>query len=391
VGEGEHPTLDLARALAEGRDVTRVTGLRVRHDGRVVNNQVRPLLQELDRLPFPAYLRPDTWFIEDNRLLRRDPIEETVEYRIYPTRGCPYRCNYCHSHVLRRIVRDLPGRFYRLRSVENVMAELEYARRILPRIRRVKFDGDVFAFPKGWISEFSAHYQARIGIPFELLTYPGELDLSDLKVLKRAGLRKIQTGIQSGSDREVQEAYGRSSTAGDVLQLSRAASEAGVEIAFDLMFDNPLATEDDRRALVELMLRLERPFSVYLYSLTLFPETELTRELLEAGVITPDQVEGAATKSFTQFRLSLDYPRDMREEFWICLAILAAKSFIPPAVIRHLMDSPSWRRRMGVLRTAARLADLTKAAAVAGRMLLDGELTLFKLRQYGSLKKVISL
>jgi len=390
IGEGEFATLDVVQALAEGRPLANIQGLWVREGGTVHKNPVRQLIQDLDSLPFPDYLQPDTWFIEDGQQLRTDPVAQTVEYRIYPTRGCPYTCTYCHSHVMRGISREGGGRYYRIRSVENVIAELEAARSILPRIRRVKFDGDVFAFPPEWIEEFSRSYRERVSIPFEILTYPGELDGRDYQRLKQAGLRKIQTGMQSGSERELRDAYRRQSTSKDILELHRTVLDAGIEVVYDLIFDNPLASEEDKRSIVELLLKLEHPFSIYMYSLTLFPKTRLALDLLEQGLATPDDIEGRATKSYRQFRLSFDWPRPPVDRFWIALTALAAKPFVPKALIRHLMESESLRKKPDLLVAAARLADLTKAGTLALRMLVQGELTLFKLRQYGSFKRVIS-
>ncbi len=390
VGEGEEAVVELSQALQGQGDVMSVAGLWLRRDGKVVQTPPRPLLQNLDALPFPEMMHADTWFIEDDRLRRTDPLAGTVEYRIYPTRGCPYKCTYCHAHVLRKVVQGTPGRFYRYRSVDNVLAELEHALETLPRIRRVKFDGDVFAFPKQWIADFAREYSRRIAIPFELLTYPGELDAEDLKLLQRAGLRKVQTGIQSGSDRELLDNYGRKTKTADVVELSRVAAEAGFEVAFDLIFDNPLATSTDKRSVVELLLQLHHPFTVYLYSLTLFPKTRLTEDLLASGRISPDDVEGRATKSFEQFRLSFDWPRPAEDRFWIALSVLAAKRFVPRPLIRHWLDSDWLKSHPGPLVRLAKAADLAKVGRIAFQMLLDGELTVFKLRQYGTLKRVIS-
>ena len=389
VGEGEFATLDLCRALADGRDPCGIPGVWSKRGPEILPGSARPLLEDLDSLPFPDYMQPNTTFIEDNRVYQADPIAQTAEYRIYPTRGCPYRCSYCYNSTLRDIYKD-SGRYYRIRSVAGVVAELKHAARLLPRTRRVKFDGDVFAFPKQWLREFCEAYARDIGIPFEILTYPGELDEEDLRALKRAGLDKLQTGIQSGSDREVCAVYDRRSTCSDIRELSVAARRAGVETVFDLIFDNPLATRDDKRAMIELLLELERPFKIYMYSLTVFPKTALARDLIERGIITPDDVEGRATKSFTQFRLSFDYPRPPEDVYWISLAILSSKSFVPKRLIRALLNSEHFRKNPGALKLAARLADLAKTAAVALRMLARGELTWFKIRQYGTMGQIIS-
>ncbi len=389
VGEGEHPTLDLCQALAAGARTDAIPNLWARRGTEVVRNAPRPLLRDLDTLPVPDLGAPDTWFIEDGRLRETDPIAGTAEYRIYPTRGCPYACTYCHNSVLRELFRG-HGAFYRMRSVENVIAELELAQRRLPRIRRVKFDGDVFAFPEAWIREFADQYRRRIGRPFELLTYPGELDEDDLVRLRKAGLCKVQTGIQSGSDDEVRTVYGRRSTTSSVLDFARTCRRARVPVVFDLIFDNPLAGRDDKRRMIELLLALPRPFKIYIYSLTVFPRTALAKDLLERGLIGPDDIEGRATKSFRQFRLSLDYPRPREDTFWICLAILSSKSFVPRAVVRRLMRSEWLRDHPAPLKLFAQVSDLVKDAWIAADMLMHGELTMFKLRQYGSFRRLIS-
>ena len=346
-------------------------------------------IKDLDSLPFPDYLQPGTFFIEDNKLRRGDPISETVEYRIYPTRGCPYACAYCNNSVLRNIFKD-KGRYYRFRSAENVIAELEAAKRAMPRTRRIKFDGDVFAFPKKWIEKFCDEYRSRVGIPFEILSYPGELDENDLAGLKKAGLLKIQAGIQSASEKEVKNAYGRNSTVKDIHELTRIAHRLGIEVVFDIIFDNPLATSEDKKAMVEMLLNLERPFLIYLYSLTVFPKTAVAKELLARGLITIDDIEGRARKSFRQFRLSLDYPRSREDIFWISLVILSSKSFIPRGLIRAAMNSAWLRQNPQLLKFSAQAADILKAGVLAMKMLFNGELTMFKIRQYGSFNRVIS-
>jgi len=389
VGEGEFAALELCRALEEGRDPGGIPGLWSRRGSETRPGPARALLEDLDSLPYPDYMQANTVFIEDNRASEIDPIAQTVEYRIYPTRGCPYNCSYCYNSTLKNMYKGL-GRYYRIRGVDGVIGELRHALRLFPRTRRVKFDGDVFAFPKPWLRDFCAAYARDIGVPFEILTYPGELDEEDLRALRRAGLDKIQTGIQSGSDREVSAVYGRRSTCSDIRELSRVARRAGVGIVFDLIFDNPLATPEDKRAMIELLLELERPFKIYLYSLTVFPKTAIARELIERGIITADGVEGRATKSFSQFRLSFDYPRPPEDVYWISLAILSSKSFIPRRLIRALLNSEHFRRNPGALKFAARLSDLAKTVAIALGMLARGELTRFKIRQYGTMGQIIS-
>ena len=389
VGEGEFPTLDLCNALAKGEDPGKIANLWVNTNGEVTKNNPRSLIENLNELPFPDYMNSSTLFIEDDKALKTDPIGDTAEYRIYPTRGCPYSCSYCHNSVLRRILKN-KGKYYRIRDVRNIINELLEAKKILPRIRRIKFDGDVFAFPKSWLDDFCREYTEKIALPFEILTYPGELNEGDLRGLKKAGLIKMQTGIQSGSDEEVKTAYNRRSTVDVIRELTDMAHRVGIQIVYDIIFDNPTADRASKRAVVDLLLEIAHPFRIYIYSLTVFPKTQLADNLLKAGIITTDDIEGKATKSFRQFRLSFDYPRSKEDVFWISLTILTSKSFMPRSLIRRLMKSEWLMEHPWPLRLLAQGSDLIKDAFIASNMLIHGELTLFKIRQYGSFKKLIS-
>ena len=85
--------------------------------------------------------------------------------------------------------------------------------------------------------------------------------------------------------------------------------ELRLDVVYDAIIDNPFATEDDKREMLDFLLEIPRPFKLYLYSLNFFPKTKITLELLEKGIITEKDVEGVATKAWRQFRVSMDYPQ----------------------------------------------------------------------------------
>ena len=389
IGEGEEPLLDLMRTLERGKSPETISNLWIKVDGKIRKNPLRPLIEDLDRLPFPDYGGSDKYFIEDNRLKRCDPLLSDSEYRIYPTRGCPFNCKYCNNSILRKVYQG-KGRYYRFRSPENVIAELEYAREYFKHLRRIKFDGDTFFFPEKWISRFSSLYKERIGIPFEILLHPELANRQALSQLRKAGLVKIQMGLQSGSKKELKEVYGRDTPNQRILQFAHLAKDLGIEVVYDLIWDNPLSTREDKKEMLNILLQIPRPFKIYMYSLIHFPKTVLTNELLNSGRMKPEEVEGKATKSFRQFRLSLWYPRPKEELFWISLSSLTSKTFIPEFVIRFLSRRSWLEKKPAPLKWLAFACDFLKASGMAIEMLFQGELTSIKLKQYGSLKKFIS-
>ena len=387
VGEGEGPLLDLARAIQQGRQVREIENLWVRHeDGSVTKNALRPLIQDLDALPHNQLTRAEMAVIDQGRLTAGDPNQDNVLYRVFASRGCPFRCSYCYNSQFREIFAGC-GRYHRQRSVPNVIAELEAAKRSLPGLRRVRFDDDSFVFARDWIEQLAELYPRRVGLPFDILLNPMVAREWMLRALRDTGLVHVQVGIQSGSANERKKHYNRAESGEQILELAHLLRELGIEVTWDIILDNPLASAQDRQAMLELLLQLPRPFNLFLYSLVIFPRSEIAQMLLDQGLITEDQIEGRATKSFSQFRLSLDYPRPPADTLHACCVSLASKGFVPRPLIRQLSRSALLSRHPGPVRLAAEAANVVKLGQVALRMLSRGELSLFKIKEYASFRR----
>lgn len=384
VGEAEIPAVRWVDALVRGEDPSGIAGVWTRDaSGTPRQAPKEPLVHDLDLLPTPHYGDEGVSFVHGDRLRWQDPAIRGAEYRIYPTRGCPFTCNYCYNNTLRREYKGL-GTYMRFRSVGHCIAELQGARRRFRRIARVKWDGDTFAFPEAWVDELCDRYPKEVGIPFEILLHPSAARDSTLRKLAAAGLCKVQMGIQSASEREAEDDFGRRPMLDKTRHVLGLCHSLGVEMVFDVIVDNPHASDEDRRALFDYLLDLPRPFLLYLYSLTHFPETDTTRMLLRKGLISEDEVEGRAQKSFRQFRVSMDWPRDPGEEFWVAMNVLVTKDFLPKAVL-HRMSRSAWLRRHPAMATrAAYAANSLKMAHVAWKMRRHGELTWFKVRQFAT-------
>jgi radical SAM superfamily enzyme YgiQ (UPF0313 family) len=392
VGEGERPLLELVERFEDGRSIEDAPSLWLRRpDGSVVRNAIAPLVGDLDELPLRLLGGDGIAILDHDRITRGDPMLEHHEFRLFASRGCPYKCAYCYNSSLRAIYPEGKGNYHRRRRVDAVMDELRRARRLLPRLRWVKFDDDTFVFPRPWIEAFAAAYKAEFGdLPFDVLMTPDVARKENLELLKDAGLRGVQLGIEAGSDREQKDVYERTSTVQQIFAFDKMNLELDLDVKYDVIIDNPLALRSDKEALFRLLMDLESPYKIYLYSLTLYPKSAVTERMIQDGLATEWDVEGYATKSFRQFRVSVDWPRSREDTWFLALIMLANKRFVPRPLIWHFHDSPFWQAHPEALLEVAQAANLVRMVRIAAEMLLRGELSLQKVREYGTIRKMIN-
>jgi anaerobic magnesium-protoporphyrin IX monomethyl ester cyclase len=290
VGEGEHVLWELVKGLGSGADVTTVPGLGMRtRDGDAAVNPPWPLVQDLDSLPFNRYDWEHFHLIDKLGLRSFDRTEYTRysshhggDYTIVSTRSCPFSCTYCCNAFLNRMYGN-NGKT-RKRSVGHVIAELKNAKDYLGDLDFINFIDDQFLTSKSWNREFCARYKEEIGIPFIVRLVPGTFKDEDVKVLKDAGMSHVNAGIQSGSARTNRTIFKRRFNKEMILEASRICMANGVHPIWDFIIQNELEDHEDRRASLELMLLLDKPYSCNFTALTPFPRTDILRAYDERGI-----------------------------------------------------------------------------------------------------------
>lgn len=357
VGEGELPMLELADRLREGKSPAGIANLWIRTGGGVEKNALRPLLEDLDSLPYPDFCDPEGKFIIDGgRLSRESGVTSSYERGTYPlmtSRGCLYACAFCSNSVLRRRYEG-KGPYLRRRSVDSVLGELSSAAELKP-FNRVRFWDDIFTYDPAWINEFCSRYLREVGKPFSCYTHPSRTDRDILVKLRRAGLTAANIGLQSGSEELSREVFGRAQSNGDLAGFAAFADTLGVTVRYDVIADNPYETDEDERRTAELLLGLPYPFQAQIFSLCWFPGTPLTERALAEGTIAPDEVEQLSSKALNNFYMHLPLSRGRSAFFWNCIKAMAVNRLFPPGLVRACMASGVLRRWPGLLRAAGKL------------------------------------
>ncbi len=116
VGEGETTFGGLVSKLTGNADWKETSGIAYRQNGHVVRTTPQALIGNLDSIPLPAYELIDLERFSNQYLTFTSKISKP-HANIMTTRGCPYRCAYCHNIL---------GKTFRARSPESVLSEVRF-------------------------------------------------------------------------------------------------------------------------------------------------------------------------------------------------------------------------------------------------------------------------
>lgn len=202
-----------------------------------------------------------------------------LAYKTIWSIGCPYSCIYCANDAFVNL--DPKYRILRYSSIGHLLKEIESGLKFYPFISSVYFIDDNFiAIPLDTIKTFCKEYKKRINLPFAVVgLHPNLVDKEKVELLAKAGMNRGRMGIQSGSP-DTLAFYNRSTSIANIKKsasiLARAAKKYNmIPTAYDIISDNPLETRTDLTKTLKLLYQLDRPYTLTLFSLRVFPKTKL--------------------------------------------------------------------------------------------------------------------
>ncbi len=337
VGEGEGAIVELCLRLSKNEPLDNIQNVWVNSGDKVVKNAPRFLIPDLDTLPFPDFSCENKHFIDNGNIAPIVLAPARTNYWVMTSRGCPFSCTYCYNSIGQKIYKE-KGQYVRRRSVENVIKELTFAKRSFKNLRYISFLDDLFTFNLDWIRKFHGEYKKEVGLPFYCHIHPKFTGEEMIGLLKDAGCVGMTMGVQSGSSECRHKYYERYESNEDIIRAAKNLHKEKIKCTYDLIMDNPLETDTDKRETFNLLLSLPRPFDLHIHSLTHFPETRLTQLLLERKIITEDDVEDRKQKSYKRWTPILDLDRKREDLFWDNLYYLAQNKHLPKQLLIWLSN-----------------------------------------------------
>ncbi|MBN1346103.1 MAG: B12-binding domain-containing radical SAM protein [Phycisphaerae bacterium] len=277
VGEGDYALAELCDSIDRGEMDTSIRNIWFKSGSAVIQNEQRPLVADLDTLPWP-----------DKELFAPHvPIKNY--YLAVTSRGCPYACTYCSLSFQAKQIAKLGGKRLRERSPESVVAELKAARAKYG-FEWVDFRNNTFTANKKWVMRFLELYKAELGLPFKAFAHPSTMDREMAFALKGAGCFGIQLGVESYSEEVRKAILNRHETNAEVTRTCDAMDEAGLPYSIDYILGIPTQTETELLEAAEFFLQRKMCYRVSPFLLEYLPKLDIVKHGLAHGEITPEDV-----------------------------------------------------------------------------------------------------
>jgi len=262
--EPEYSAVEIVKALeAHAVDFSGIKGVSwKRADGRIIRNEDRLFLEDLDQLPFPAR----------HRLEGYEELPPHCFQGIYGSRGCPFNCIFCGCHT---------GMGYkpRMRSAQNMVAEIEEVHRKY-KTRYFYVCDDIFFLFKERAHEFCRLLlEKRLRVYWSAQTRAELVDNETLSLMKKAGGQHVAVGVEVGNP-EIRKLIKKGNTVDDVRNCARLIHRNGLYMVAFCMVGLPWEGRKEIEDTVNLIKEI-KPYIVYPYLPTPAVGTELASLMAE--------------------------------------------------------------------------------------------------------------
>jgi radical SAM superfamily enzyme YgiQ (UPF0313 family) len=312
--------VEMLGRLSDGKSLEGLEGIAFRDGNDIIKNPPRPLITDVDSLPFPAreLLGNAKYYIPPPATYKRKPVAVMIT-----SRGCNRRCIFCFQIDKER------KHGIRFRSVENVMEEIELCLR--QGYREIKFLDDTLAADYDRAMQIAREIKRRkFNFTWFASACVHQVDKPLLQAFKEAGCWAILFGAESGVQKNLNTI--RKGIRPEQTQTAvKAAKKAGLTVYTPFIFGIPGETFEEGLKTIEFACELN-PDIANFHALTPFPGTELYDNIEKYGTMSGD------LSDFT-YQGAAFIPHTMRREEIAKLRQLAFKKFYsrPGYVVKKIL------------------------------------------------------
>lgn len=271
IGEGEETMVELASAIIERQDLSKICGIAWRKDDKTIFNRPRGVIKDIDSIPMPAFdLFPMSYY----RLIRFPHVPPSAfAFPVLSGRGCPFNCNFCYRM----------DKGYRPRSIEAIIEEIRFLQNNYG-ISYINFSDELLMVSVDRTTQLcEAFLKNDLNIHWWC---NGRLNYAQpelLKLMKRSGCVFINYGIESLDD-EVLKIMHKSLNVSQIESGIVSTLEAGISPGFNIIFGHIGDTRDTLEKGVQFLLKYSDGAQLRtIRPVTPYPGSELFTEAVKRG------------------------------------------------------------------------------------------------------------
>lgn len=292
--EGPVTILELLGALSGPvpQDFASVPGLVWRDGETIRGNLAPPLIKDVDKdlhgnawdlLPMEKY-RAHNWQCFGD-LGARKPYAS-----IYTSLGCPYKCSFCCINA------PFGTNRYRMRNPKSVAEEIDLLHNRYG-VKTIKIIDEMFVLNERHVLALCDELIARdYGLNIWAYARVDTVKPHMLEKLRKAGIRWLALGIESGSE-HVRDGAEKSFSQAEIIEVVRQIQDADINVIGNFIFGLPDDDEKTMQQTLDLALELNCEFSNF-YSAMAYPGSPLYRMAVENGWELPETWSGFSQHSY---------------------------------------------------------------------------------------------
>lgn len=260
-GEGEITLPELLHKIEKKEtDFEKILGIAFRKDGEIKTNPSRPLIENLDSLPLPAYdlLKLNAY---SSPSTTRKPYISYIR-----SRGCPFSCNFCG-------VQKMFTQRYRFESPEKTIENIEELVRKFG-VKEILFKDSEFVINKKSVIDFcDSLIQKKYDLVWGVNARADMVDKELLKKMRLAGCNQITYGLESG-DQNILNSIRKNITLEQAREAIKITKNTGIRCVANFMLGNPGETVETMNKTIKFAAELDPDYAVFNY-LIAFPGSDV--------------------------------------------------------------------------------------------------------------------
>jgi len=321
--------------VAAGKPLKDILGLSYRlPDGSLEHNGQRPMIENMDELPFvaPVYkrdLKIENYFIG---YLKHPYVS------IYTGRGCRSRCTFCLWP------QTVGGHRYRTRSAESVVAEVKWIKENMPEVKEIMFDDDTFTDFKPRVEEI-ARGLGKLGVTWSC-NAKANVPYSTLKIMKENGLRLLLVGYESGDDQILLNIKKGLRT--DIARrFTEDCRKLGIQIHGTFILGLPGETQETIARTIDYAKEIN-PHTIQVSLAAPYPGTTLYQQAVDNGWLEENKVINLVNDKGVQLA-AISYPHLSKEEIFHGVERFYKQFYFRPGkvweIVREMLGSWDMMKR----------------------------------------------